>query len=211
MENFTCPNCGKNQSSDKACCQFCGALITRNSEGKIIAITDKGFQEAEAKTNRLIKTIKRSFICIITVLFVFHIANYIINYEKNSQYRNMGIEIIEAGYFNVFADVVSIEPEYIISLHHETKTGKTIGQDTPKSVLCRCLTVEGKTIWASISVHGYPRGKGAEDKGYETLIYDADTPMHLLGKIDTAKNVAKDLEEKIGKEFVLIVTNEVTK
>ena len=74
--------------------------------------------------------------------------------ENNAILRNIGTDEIAVGYSNVYADVVSFDPRYIVEeskYEHDRQAGST--QET--FVICSCQTVEGTTFWLIIPTWTY--------------------------------------------------------
>ena len=109
-------------------------------------------------------------------------------------------------YTNVYADVVSMEPEYFVYRYNTTKYWTKIGNGDLWEVVCKCKTVEGKTIWATFFYQYYPEGDYSDNESdYKSFTYSYDNPLRLIGSVDTAHQVIDELEAKIGNVFVLDV------
>ena len=102
-------------------------------------------------------------------------------------------------YNNVYADVVSIKPEYFVY----TSSGTTYREIT--EVVCKCKTVEGKTIWVVFFSWKYPGGSAKNEDAYETLTYSKSNPARVTGYVTTSGSVINQLESSIGNVFVLRV------
>ena len=184
-------------------CYSCGAFVTHNYKGELVFEKNKVDSNALKKANRLTKAIKYSIIgIIITTVLIITVVN-VKNSRINGQERNIATEAMKLGYTNVYADVISIDPIYQIYQYRTTKTGKKIGNEQLKSIVCKCLTIENKEIWVSIPIDKYPLGKN----GYETLTFS--TPLHMVGRMEKAKYIEEELEDKLGEELVFELKNNI--
>lgn len=192
---LTCPECKREIPSDSEFCPKCGTKI---------AVQKRLFiAETEHKKK---KTVKIIAILIAVVLAALLIINAARNEIHRSQLRNMATEQMDDSFINVYADVVSIEPVFFVYEYQTTSSGAPIGSGTLCEVVCRCETVEGKTIWATIFYHRYPNGNySLRESDYKPLSYSSDNPIRLTGSIVTSRHVAEDMEYEIGDVFVLSV------
>ena len=159
--------------------------------------------EAAEKKKKKIKAIVISVIVIIVAIFI---VKGIIDNAHNSELRNFATETMSEDYTNVYADVVSMEPEYFVYRYNTTKYGTKIGNGDLWEVVCKCKTVEGKTIWATFFYQYYPEGDYSDNESdYKSFTYSYDNPLRLIGSVDTAHQVIDELEAKIGNVFVLDV------
>ena len=159
--------------------------------------------EAANKKKKIIKTI---VICVIIAIVAFFIIKGIIDNAHNSELRNFATQTMNEDYANVYADVVSMEPEYFVYRYNTTKYGTKIGNGDLWEVVCRCKTVEGKTIWATFFYQYYPEGDYSDNESdYKSFTYSFDNPLRLVGSVDTAHQVIDELEDAIGNVFVLDV------
>lgn len=152
--------------------------------------------EAENKRKKIITAV-------IVVIVVAIIAVLIVQSAResaiNSQLRNFATETMNDDYTNVYADVVSMEPEYFVT----TKSGSSYLGIT--EIICRCKTVEGKTIWVTINTWDYPGGSSYDEDKNEAQYYSKTNPVRLTGTVTTAEKVVDRLENSIGNVFVLDV------
>ncbi len=117
---------------------------------------------------------------------------------------------MSADYTNVYADVLSIEPVYFVYQYKGSHFGVKIGAGDLWGVVCRCKTVEGKTIWISVFYQYYPGGNNSKNEAdYKTITYSSSNPQRITGDVDTAQQVASELECKIGNIYILNVRNKI--
>ena len=153
-------------------------------------------QEAADKRKKIIKIV---IISVVVALIAIGIISAAIDSAHNSELRNFATETMKDEYNNVYADVVSIEPEYFVY----TSSGTTYREIT--EVVCKCKTVEGKTIWVVFFSWKYPGGSAKNEDAYETLTYSKSNPARVTGYVTTSGSVIKQLESSIGNVFVLRV------
>jgi hypothetical protein len=151
--------------------------------------------------------IKIAVIAAIAAIALTLIICWSVGYSRtekfNAELRNFATEPMNEDYTNVYADVISMEPEYFV-YRYKTKNGIKIGNEELWEVVCRCETVEGKIIWATFFYHYYPEGGYSKyEADYKAVTYSRDNPLRLQGKVDTAKEVTDELEDAIGNVFVL--------
>ena len=148
--------------------------------------------EAADKKKKKIKTI---VICVIAVIVAIFIVKGIIDNTHNSELRNFATETMNDDYTNVYADVVSMEPEYFV-----------YRDGSIWDVVCKCKTMEGKTIWVTFFYQYYPEGDYSRyEADYKPFTYSSSNPLRLKGSVDTAHQVIDELEARIGNVFVLDV------
>lgn len=135
---------------------------------------------------------------VIAIIAVFTVSD-LINRAHNGELRNFVTEEMSNSYTNVYADVVSIEPEYVVYIAYGS-TYSQIGE-----VVCRCKTVENRIIWLVISSWRYPGGNTFAEDSFEPIYYSKSQPMRLIGEVTTAKEVTDELVNSIGNVFVLRV------
>lgn len=158
--------------------------------------------EAENKKNKTIKTI---IICIIAVIIAFFIVKGLIDDAHNSEQRNFATETMNDDYTNVYADIVSMEPEYFVYTSYNHSPYDI------SEVICKCKTVEGKTIWASVDIWEYPGGSSTSEERNEPQYYSGTNPKRIVGSVTTSGKVMDELESRIGDIFVLDVTERINK
>ncbi|MBQ7320919.1 MAG: hypothetical protein IJW99_02365 [Clostridia bacterium] len=77
-------------------------------------------------------------------------------------------------YTNVYADVVSMEPEYFVYTSYNN------GPYSISEIVCKCVTVEGKTIWAVVFMWEYPGGSSIEENN-KPRYYSKENPKRIFG------------------------------
>ena len=141
------------------------------------------------------KIIKVALIIVSAAIVLALMINDFVKAVHNSELRNFATETMSEDYTNVYADVVSIEPEYFI---HDSRYGFT-------DIICKCITVEGKSIWIVVDSSDYP-GWSIISENNEPQYYSRSNPKRIVGTVDTAGQVTDDLEKKIGDVFILNAT-----
>lgn len=160
-------------------------------------------QEAADKRNKIIKII---VISVVVALIIIGIISAAIHRANNSQLRNFATQTMNEAYTNVYADVVSMKPEYFVYRYNTTRNGIKVGNGDLWKVVCRCKTVEGKTIWAVFFYQYYPEGDYSDNEDdYRSFTYGSVNPLRLAGRVDTARHVIDELEDAIGNVLVLVV------
>ena len=192
-QNKSIPSVVNSQQSAEA--EYLRQEQIRQERNSALAKRVVATQTAEKK-KRVIKII---IISIIVVAIAIGIICAAIDSAHNSELRNFATETMKDEYNNVYADVVSIEPEYFVY----TSNGSTYREIT--EVVCRCKTVEGKTIWVVFFSWKYPGGSANNEDAYETLTYSKSNPARISGYVTTSGSVIKQLENSIGDVFVLRV------
>ena len=192
-QNKSIPSVVNSQQSAEA--EYLRQEQIRQERNSALAKRVVATQTAEKK-KRVIKII---IISIIVVAIAIGIICAAIDSAHNSKLRNFATETMKDEYNNVYADVVSIEPEYFVY----TSNGSTYREIT--EVVCRCKTVEGKTIWVVFFSWKYPGGSANNEDAYETLTYSKSNPARISGYVTTSGSVIKQLENSIGDVFVLRV------
>lgn len=125
------------------------------SPDNINTIILKRIETAQAfeKRKKKIKIIAELLIAILIAIFI---AIEVQKSQNNDQLRNFATESMSEDYTNVYVDVVSIEPAYFVYRYRQTGYGTRIGSGDMWDVVCKCKTVEGKTIWISVFYQYYP-------------------------------------------------------
>lgn len=145
------------------------------------------------------KKTKTIIICIVVAFLAIGIVGGIIDNAHNSKLRNFATQKMDEDYTNVYADVVSMEPEYFVYTSYDYSITRTITE-----VICKCTTVEGKSIWVTIPAWDYPGG-GSTEESFESQSYSRSSPMRLTGEVTTAKKVIERLGNILGNTYVLDV------
>lgn len=159
-------------------------------------------QEAADKRKKIIKII---IISVVVALILIGIISSAIDSAHNSELRNFATETMNDDYTNVYADIVSMEPEYFVY----TKSNSTYLGIT--EVICKCITVEGKTIWIAVDIYEYPGGSSTSEERNEAQYYSKSNPKRIVGAVTTSGKVMDDLERRIGDVFVLDVRERINK
>lgn len=162
--------------------------------------------ETEQKRRKKLKTI---LILIALLIVSAFIVNGIMKEAYYNKLRNMATDDMDSHFNNVYADVISIEPEYFVYQYNTTKYGTKVGEGNLWDVVCKCETVEGKTIWVSFFYQYYPTGNHSKyEFSYQPCFYEHEKPLRLTGYVNTARQVADELVAEIGTVYVLDVRKE---
>lgn len=137
---------------------------------------------------------------VIMVLLLLSIVKKEQDDRINAMPRNVATEEMSESYTNVYADIVSMNPRYFVTVY-----GQTIY--TIVEIVCKCETVEGKVIWAEIPIHLYPEADSYKQDNNKSFEYSKSSPMRLKGSMTTSKRIEDSLESSIGNVFVLRVSS----
>ena len=159
---------------------------------------------ATRETEKRNKIIKISVILVIVAVVIILIVSSAIKSSRNAELRNFATETMNTDYTNVYADLVSMEPEYFVYTSYNN------GAYNLSEIVCKCKTVEGKTIWIAVDVYEYPGGSSIEERN-EPQYYSKSNPKRVVGRVRTSSQVMDELEDKIGNVFVLDVSEKITK
>lgn len=153
--------------------------------------------EMTNKKNNKITTISAIIIGIIVIVIIaLGTIKEMHDRAYREEFRNFATESMDEHFTNVYADVVYIEPQYFLYKNYDLW-----------EIICKCKTIEGKTIWTTIFYQYYPENNYSKDENnYKPYQYSANDPMRIIGSVDTAKQVADELERDIGNVFVLDVS-----
>ena len=177
--------------------------ITEIQKERNLAILKRvAVQETADKRKKIIKIM---VICVAVALITIGIIIYAFYSAHNSELRNFVTETMSEDYTNVYADIVSMEPEYFIYTSYNNTP-----HDISK-VICECNTVEGKTIWVVVDIWKYPGGSSTSEEQNEAQYYSKSDPKRIVGKVTTSEKVMDELESRIGDIFVLDVTEKINK
>ena len=153
-------------------------------------------QEKREQKNKII--IFGIVIAILAILLTISIINSSTTNAYNNELRNMAIDEMDEHFTNVYADVVSIEPIY--SAWHGS------GSSWTEYTVCKCKTVEGKTVWVYMYYMDFPNWIKYQSENDSTPVtYSKTHPMRLSGRMDTSKDVADLFVKNEGDVFVLYV------
>ena len=155
-----------------------------------------------SKKNKKSKIIKLSIIIAVVILIVGLIIGSVVKSAHNSQLRNFATETMNEDYNNVYADIVSMEPEYFIYTSFNNQPYDL------SEIVCKCTTVEGKSIWVAIDVWEYPGGSSIEENNLPQY-YSTSNPKRIYGRVSTAGQIKDTLENRVGNIFVLDVTQRI--
>lgn len=143
----------------------------------------------------------------IALLIIFSTIKNNKRIEYNNRLRNIATEEMSWEYTNVYADVISIEPVYF-SGNPYLQSSYGYRPEAIDDVICECKTVEGKTIWAAFFYQDYPGYDDSlffDESSFKKQVFPKNNPMRITGDIETAHNIAENLEKKIGDAYVLDV------
>ncbi|MBQ8537804.1 MAG: hypothetical protein IJ461_10435 [Clostridia bacterium] len=219
---IVCPKCYSVFPGDSVFCQKCGSRLVSGSHAQANAnVRDEKLDKFDrikseyarayeartietAKANGHNRKLKRVLILVVAALAILLIVKDINDRAYYDQPRNMATDEMHERYTNVYVDVVHVEPVYFVYRRETTSRGIPIGDEYLHEVICRCQTVEGKIIWASIFYQRYPGGNYSQyEASYKTLAYSPSAPLRITGMIDLPEQVCDGLESEIGKVFVL--------
>lgn len=199
QKNVFCWKCGARLMDDGDFCVKCGANATTFDEGvNRTAAPAKSKPRFKLDADKRNKIIKISIIAAVAVVILILIISSAVNSARNAELRNFATETMNEDYTNVYADVVSIEPEYFVYTSYSGSSYMI------SEVVCRCKTVEGKSIWVTIDRGDYPGG-GWDEDDFESKSYYKFNPMRLTGRVTTSGDVIEKLANSIGDVFVLDV------
>lgn len=171
---------------------------------------------------------KKVFI-IILILVLACSALFISNYRKyeyESTYtkieRNMATDEIQAGYENVYVDVVEIDPIYEI-----IRIDFILHDDDREGIICKCYTETGKLVWVCTGVDYwiYEKDPSSPDLKLVSTFFTQDKgtpvsyrgvqaykrlnkPLRLEGQIQTFGSLVSEMPEgrkSMEDELVLVV------
>lgn len=187
-------------------------------ELRLLAKQQKQAEERNLATQKRIGTTitankrkKKKIAIIISIVVIIQaiiIAMAISADTYHGQLRNFATETMEDSFTNVYADVVFIEPKFYTYEKSTSAYERVFGNDSKKveKLICRCKTVEGKFIWVTFFYQDYPGSNYSRNiDDYNTLTYSFQSPMRLIGKVDTANQVYDGLVLSLGDVFVLVV------
>jgi len=118
----------------------------------------------------------------VVALILIGIISSAIDSAHNSELRNLATETMNDDYTNVYADIVSMEPEYFVYTSYNSSSYDI------SEVICKCKTVEGKTIWVAVDIWEYPGGSSTSEERNEAQYYSKSNPKRIVGK-DAERNI----------------------
>lgn len=198
-QNVFCWKCGAKLLDNGDFCVKCGANATTFDEGvnrTVRTIKSKPYLKLDA--NKTKKILRISILLAVAAVVISLICCYAVDNAQNAELRNFAAETMREDYSNVYADVVSIEPEYFVYTSYSGSSYKI------SEVVCKCKTVEGKFIWVTIESVDYPGG-GWNEHDFRSKTYDQLNPMRLSGRVTKSGDVIEDLADSIGEVYVLEV------
>ena len=139
-------------------------------------------------------------IFIIAVLVIYGVQDSK-NEKYNGELRNFATDEMNEDFTNVYADVISIQPKHYVYKYATNRTGIKLNDGDLTQIVCECETVEGKTIWVSFFYWECPAYNSFGDE--KIVEYSIDDPLRIVGYVNTASEIAEDLDEAIGICFVL--------
>ena len=160
------------------------------------------FLVEDAQKRKKKKCIKSVVIAIVLVIAAVFAVKGIIEYAYNNELRNMATEEMHSDYANVYADVVSINPVYMLNQITTYSHGGGVGS---QDIICKCKTVEGTHVWVAISKYDYPSDVYSLPGQYKTVTFEPEHPARLSGYIMTSEEISDKLKVAIGGAYVLRV------
>jgi len=204
-DNQFCPECGTNISASISKPAQSESLerqrIAEMEKERELAIQKRAAATAAAHKRKCV--IIFTIICAVVILAAVGIVRSAIDNLNNRKLRNFATETMTADYTNVYADIVSMEPKYFIY----TKSNYTYLGIT--EIICKCKTVEGKTIWICVDLLEYPGGSATDENSFVTQYYSNANPKRIVGSVISSGNVEESLENRIGDIFLLDVKGKI--
>lgn len=214
-----CPQCDSIAPNDNQFCPECGTKISaslskptqsESLERQRIAEMEKEKEQAiQKRAAAAAAAHKRKcliifvIICSLVVLAMVGMVRSAKNNLNNRKLRNFATESMTADYTNVYADIVSMEPKYFIY----TKSNYMYLGIT--EIVCKCKTVEGKTIWICVDLLEYPGGSAHDEDSFVAQYYSTTNPKRIVGSVISSGKVEESLENKIGDIFLLDVKGKI--
>lgn len=211
-----CKNCGKPLPADADYCLHCGQSrpAPRASSGR--PASRPGFLMG-------LITIALFALIMLVAVGISECAYNITDPVVFSQSVKEGIP--------VYADIVSIEPEYGIyrtqtinrrryDYHYaplvlRTSVGSgafyTAGGYNCSSIVCKCETADGDIVWVTLSDTEFeaffapaPKQENKDQPAWDLNTVSFQTPVRLYGKSYEADDRAEDLADTIGAELLIL-------
>ena len=151
------------------------------------------------------KIIKIAVVVVSAAIILTLMINDFAKAIHNSELRNFATETMSEDYTNVYADIVSMEPEYFVY----TSSNNALLHIS--EIVCKCVTIEGKSIWIVVDTGDYPGGSNwsLNEDSYKPQYYSKSNPKRISGEVTTSGQVIDELQGKIGNVFVLSVTKRI--
>lgn len=198
-QNKSIPSVVNSQQSAEA--EYLRQAQIRQERNSALAKRVVATQTAERKK----KIIKIAVIVAAVAIILALIINAAVESAHNSELRNFATETMSEDYTNVYADIVSMEPEYFVYTSYNNSPYSI------SEVVCKCVTVEGKSIWVAVDIYEYPGGSSSNEDRNEPQYYSKSNPKRIVGRVTTSGRVMDELETKIGDVLVLSVTERIGK
>ena len=176
-------------------------IATIQKERELAILKRVASTEAANKRKKIIKIV---VICVVVAIIAIGIISSAIDSAHNSELRNFATETMDDDYTNIYADIVSMEPEYFVYSSYNNSPYDI------SEVICKCETVEGKIIWAAIDIWEYPGGSSTEENN-KPQYYSKTSPKRIVGRVTTSRKVMDELESRIGDILVFDVTERINK
>lgn len=136
---------------------------------------------------------------ITTAVIVALLVILAMNSIHNRELRNFATSEMRAVYSNVYADITSLKPEHFV---YSTTVSP---YSSITKVICKCQTIEGETIWATIDIWDYPNGNAHNQTANKPQYYSKSAPVRITGCVTTAERIDNDLATFLGDVFILDV------
>ena len=165
---------------------------------KLQYVQDIAIQKRFAKTKVYSK--KRLLAAgITTAIIALLLVIIVMGGIHNRELRNFATTEMRTAYSNVYADIISMKPEYFVY----SKSVSPYSNIT--KVICKCQTIDGETIWATFDIWDYPDGNAHIQTANKPHYYSKSTPMRLTGCVTTAERIDNNLATFFGDVFILDV------
>jgi len=180
-----------------------GTILATQTQGDLkLALQQRvSVKEAADKKKAIAQTV------VVLVIVVAIVVCIILSVQKsayNGELRNFATEEMRDEYTNVYADLISMEPEYFVyTTYNNVKISEEI-----TDIICKCTTIEGKTVWVVFKTWEYPGGSSRSEAKNKAYYYSKTEPLRVLGQVRPARQVVDKLENTIGSVYVLDV-NEI--
>ncbi|MBR4003478.1 MAG: zinc ribbon domain-containing protein [Clostridia bacterium] len=170
----------------------------------------KDIKQKDNKRKIVIKAkyIKRVLISAIILVVAILVGVSIKDDMYRGKLRNIDTDYIEEGFYNIYADLVLIEPVSFVYEYDRSSAVGLYGEGKLEDIICKCETVEGKVFWASFNRLYFPETKLPEKEwNYATHKYSKEEPYRIKGHLKTGNKIGKNVDSLIGDELILDVTD----